>query len=93
MFTLYAIKLFKLFTFFLSIFIIRLWADARKVEPSQQLPSWQTKQSTKHIDNFENCLLCNWNKVARRWIVFDSQSKLVDFLRRRLLCDLGKIAG
>ena len=41
--------------FFLSVFIIRLWAVVGKVEPSQQLPSWQTKQSTKHIDNFKKC--------------------------------------
>ena len=40
---------------FLSIFIIRLWAVAGKVEPSQQQPSWQTEQSTKNIYDFEMC--------------------------------------
>ena len=41
--------------FFLSIFIIWLWAVAGKVEPSQQQSSWQTEQSTKNIDDFEMC--------------------------------------
>ena len=40
---------------FLSIFIIRLWAVVGKVEPSQQLSILQTKQSTKNIDNLEEC--------------------------------------
>ena len=41
--------------FFLSVFIIRLRAVVGKVEPSQLLSSWQAKQLTMHIGNYEDC--------------------------------------